>query len=142
MSANEVLETYKVHVELAERVASLRESMNQLYSGMVTSIVAASILLYRLAPDAEPALVLPIVGGVVSVSWLFAVLSVTGRLYAKSTVLKELEKRLPFDFLIKEDRVFNASRVRHLFRRKHTLLFTPIAFLAVCVVWLCSIVGQ
>ena len=75
-----LFETYKLHTELAERVASLREGLNKLYSGMVTSIVAASVLLHRLLPDAEAVWVLPVLGIVVSLSWMFSFQSVTGRL--------------------------------------------------------------
>ena len=50
---NLLFETYKLHAELAERVASLREGLNKLYSGMVTGIVAASVVLHRLVPDSK-----------------------------------------------------------------------------------------
>ena len=65
MNANDrelLFETYKLHAELAERVAALREGLNKLYSGMVVGIVAASVLLHRLAPNAETTWLLPIVG--------------------------------------------------------------------------------
>ena len=45
-------EIYKLHTELAERVASVREGVNSVYAGLVAGIVAASVLLHRLDPDA------------------------------------------------------------------------------------------
>ena len=128
-----LFETYKLHAELAERVASLRESLNKLYSGMVASIVAASVLLHRLAPDAGEIWVLPILGIVVSLAWMFSLHSVTGRLSAKHQVLVSLEKSLPFNFLDRENKEFDKCR---FVRRKHTGLLMPVAFLILCLVWL------
>ena len=96
-----LFETYKIHVDLAERVASLREGVNKLYSGMVTGIVSASLLLHRLVPDAATTWVLPTLGIVVSLSWMLARHSVSGRLFAKHEVLLALETELPFSFRLR-----------------------------------------
>ena len=134
-----LFETYKLHAELAERVAALREGLNKLYSGMVAGIVAASVLLHRLVPDAEATWVLPILGIVVSLSWMFSVHSVTGRLSAKHHVLVSLEENLPFNFLDRENKEFDKYRV---FRRKHTELLMPGAFLILCLIWLGFLLAQ
>ena len=135
---NHVLfETYKIHVELAERVASLREGVNKLYSGMVTATVAASVLLHRLVPNAETVWVLPSLGIVVSLSWMLSLYSVTGRLSAKHVALVALEAELPFDFLVREEAEFKKSR---FFRRSRTGLVMPGGFLALCVAWLAFLV--
>lgn len=136
MNTNEkhmLFETYKLHCELAERVASLRENLNKLYSGMVTSIVAASVLLYRLVPNADTTWILPALGILVSLSWMFSLHSITGRLSAKHNVLVSLEKELPFNFLDRESDEFNKSRI---LRRKYTGLVMPGAFLVLCIAWL------
>ena len=142
MSADDshlLFETYKLHAELAEQAASLREGLNKIYSGMVTSIVAASVLLHRLAPNAEAVWVLPTLGILVSLSWMLALHSVTGRLSAKHTVLVALETRLPFNFLDREDKEFNK---RCFIRRKHTGLVLPTAFLILCAAWLTVLIVQ
>ena len=82
-----MFETYKLHAELADSAASSRESLNRVYAGLVTSIVAASVLLHRLVPDSETTWVLPVLGIVVSLSWVFSLYSATGRLRAKHDVL-------------------------------------------------------
>ena len=132
-----LFETYKLHAELGERVASLREGVNKLYTGMVTGIVAASVLLHRLVPDAETVWVLPALGIVVALSWMLSLYSVTGRLSAKHAVLVALEAELPFDFLVREEAEFKKSR---FLRRSQTGLVMPSAFLALCVVWLAFLV--
>ena len=119
-----LFETYKLHAELAERVASLRESMNKLYSGMVTSIVAASVLLHKLAPGTETIWILYLLGILVSLSWMLSLHSVTGRLAAKHKVLVSLEKDLPYNFLDRENEEFEKCR---FFRRTIDAVGLPVA---------------
>ena len=133
-----LFETYKLHTELAEKVASLREGLNKLYSGMVTAIVGASVLLHREAPDAVTVLVLPLLGALVSIAWMLSLLSVTGRLIAKNQTLRTLEVELPFHFLRQENNEF--EKLRFVFRRKWTSLLIPFAFLILCIVWLLFLV--
>ena len=141
MSGNDrtpvVFETYKLHAELAERVASLREGVSKLYTGMVSGIVAASVILHRLVPDSETVWILPILGIVVALSWMLSLYSVTGRLSAKHAVLVALEAELPFGFLRREEAEF--KKIRFL-RRSRTGFVMPSAFLALCVAWLAFLV--
>ena len=136
---DQLLEIYKLHTELAERVASLREGLNKLYSGMVTSIVAVSVLLHRLVPDTESVLVLPVLGIVVSLSWMFSLYSVTGRLCAKHDVLVVLEKELPFQFFKQESHEFEKGG---FLRRRYTGLVMPVTFLALCVAWFAFLIVE
>ena len=82
---------YKLHAELAEQASSSRESLNKIYSGMVTAIVAGSVLIHRVAPDSDTMWVLPVLGIAISLSWMMSLHSATGRLSAKHTALLELE---------------------------------------------------
>ena len=106
---NLLFETYILHAELAERVAAAREGINKLHTSVVAGIVAASVLMHRLAPNTETLWVLSVLGMLVSVSWMFSIHSVTGRLTAKHKVLLILEKNLPFNFLDQESREFDKS---------------------------------
>ena len=119
---------YKLHVELAERVASSREDINKLHSGMVTGVVAASVLLHRLAPSTEMVWVLPVLGTIVSLSWVMSSLSMTANLKAKHNVLLTIEKVLPFDFLDRENLQFGNG----FWRRKYMALVMPVLFLLLC----------
>ena len=136
-----LFETYKLHAELAERVAAVREGLNKLYSGMVTSIVVASVLLYRLVPESESEtiLVLPALGIIVSLSWILALHSMTGRLVAKHDILVVLEQKLPFNFLKQENALFDKGG---FLRRKYTGLIMPCVFLAIFVIWLVFLLAQ
>ena len=131
-----LVEIYKVHAELAERAASSREGLNKLYTGMVSSIIAASVLLYRIAPDADAMWVLPALGVVVSVCWLLSIQSLTGRLAAKHRVLVDLEANLPFDFLRRENEAFDSGG---FVRRKWSGALMPGLFLVICTAWLATL---
>ena len=127
-----LLGIYTLHAELAEQASSSRESLNRLYSGMVTAIVAASVLIHRLAPDSETMWVLPVLGIAVSLSWMMSLLSVTGRLSAKHAILLELESELPFAFFKREDAEFDKLRI---VRRKWSAFLMPAAFLVISSAW-------
>ena len=128
-----LFETYKLHAELARDIDSNREGLNKIYAGMVTSIIAASVLLYRLVPDVETIWMLPILGIMVSLSWMFSLHSITGKLCAKHVVLLDLEKELPFQFFQQEEDKFEKGR---FLRRKYSGLIMPSAFLTLCVIWI------
>ena len=128
---------YKLHAELAEQAASSRESLNKLYSGMVSAIVAGSVLIHRVAPDSGTMWVLPALGIVISLSWMMSLHSATGRLSAKHTTLLELESRLPFAFLERENEEFEKRRI---VRRKWTGLLMPGAFLVLSGTWLITLI--
>ena len=134
-----LFETYRLHAELAERAASLREGINKLYAAMVAGVVAASLLLYRVAPDTDTVWMLPTLGILVSVSWMLSLHSVTGRLIAKHNTLATLEKKLPFDFLCQEDEEFKS---RFFVRRRWTAPAMPVSFLLLCGAWLGFLIQQ
>ena len=136
--ATSLLEIYKLHTDLAEQTAASREGLNKLYTGMVSSIIAASVLIQRVAPAADAIWVLPVLGMVVSVCWLMSLHSITGRLSAKHVVLVELEAELPFRFLEREDRAFNRGG---FVRRKWSAAAMPVLFLAMCLAWLVASTG-
>ena len=124
-----LFETYKIHVELAERVAHLRENVNRLHSSMISGVVTAFVLLYRFAPDTAWAM--PLLGIIIAISWIMSFRSVTARLSAKHTVLKELEVEIAaFSFLTKEEMEFGHG----FWRRKYMALVMPVLFLLVCIV--------
>lgn len=128
-----LLEIYRLHAELAEQAAAGRENQNKLYSGMVASIMAASVLLHRVAPDSETMWVLPVLGMVVSVSWMMSLRSMTARLAAKHIVLVELETSLPFEFLKRENEEFDRTQGP---RRKWSAMVMPSVFIILCIAWL------
>lgn len=132
-----MFETYKLHAELAERLASLREDVNKIHSGMVTGVVAATVVVNRLTPQQgsspELAWVLPVLGIVVSVSWVMSFLSMNAKLTAKNDVLAALETHLPCDFFQQEKcAYFRGSSLKTFFTRKYIALIMPVLFAVLC----------
>ena len=131
-----IVEIYKLHANLAEQAAISREGLNKLYTGMVSSIIAASVLLQRFAPGAEMSWILPCLGALVSSCWMLSLGSITGRLSAKHAVLLNLESRLPFAFFDQENEEFEQ---RGFVRRKWSSALMPAVFLLICLVWLVAV---
>lgn len=134
-----LIEVYKLHAELAEQAATSREGLNKLYTGMVSSIIVASVLFQRFAPGAETAWVLPCLGVVVATCWMLSLGSMTGRLSAKHAVLVDLESQLPFDFFRKENEAFDKGGY---VRRKWSGALMPAFFLLVCLGWLAVVLAS
>ena len=128
---------YKLHAELAEQASLLRESLNKTYSGMVTAVVAGSVLIYRVVPTSDTMWMVALLGIVISLSWMLSLHSATGRLSAKHMVLVELESWLPFAFLKRENDAFHKLCIA---RRKWTGLLMPSAFLTISSVWLIALI--
>ena len=134
-----MFETYRLHAELAERLASLREDVNKLHSGMVTGVVAATVIINRLTPQQgnspELAWVMPVLGIVVSLSWVMSFLSMNAKLTAKNDVLVALEEHIPFEFFQKEKcAYFGGNRLKKFFTRKYIALIMPVLFAGLCLV--------
>lgn len=134
-----LFETYKLHAELAQRVDESREGLNKIYSGMVSGIVVASVLLQRFVPDSETTWLFPALGLVISLSWMLSLKSVTDKLLAKHDVLLELEKKIPFNFFTQQHHKFVK---KGFLRRKDSGKIMPTAFLLFCVVWLLILLVQ
>ncbi|MCY4303440.1 MAG: hypothetical protein OXC62_01430 [Aestuariivita sp.] len=128
-----LLRIYELHAELAERAALAREGLNKIYSGIVAAIIAGSVLFYRIVRIDEILWVLPTLGILISLSWMVSLHSATGRLSAKHKVLLDLETKLPFEFLKRENEEFKKLFV---IRRKWTALLMPLSFLSLSCAWL------
>jgi len=123
-------EAYKLHAELAERLSSQREDVNKLHSGVVAGIITGAVILQRLSPSNELVWVLPVLGILVSASWIMSILSMTEKLKAKNVALTTLEKQcIPFHFLTVESNKFQYKWLR----RNNTALVLPGFFAALCV---------
>ena len=133
IETNELFDTYKLHAELADQASHSRERLTAIYSGMVTAIIAASVLIHRFAPDSSTMWVLALLGPIVSISWIFSFASITGRLSAKNAVLQELEQKLQFGFLTIENERFSKSQI---IRRKYSGQIMPVSFFVISNVWL------
>ena len=103
---DELLELYKLHAELADRVSQRREGANRLYAGLLTGLIVALGAVLKLVPSSELANVIFLLGGilgaVLSVSWYIVIRSYRQLNTGKFKALHELEGHLVYPFFKRE----------------------------------------
>lgn len=103
---NGLLEIYKLHVQLADRVSQRREAANQRYAGLLTALTAFVGALFKFGNrDEFTDIILSIIGtlGVLlSISWCIVINSYRQLNSGKFQTLHDLEKELPYPFFKRE----------------------------------------
>ena len=141
---NELLEIYKLHAELADRVSQRREGANRLYVSLLLGLVALLAALLRFgAGDLSPRIVLlaaGIVGALLSASWYVVIRSYRQLNTGKFLALHELEQKIAYPFFEREWELLGKGADRRRYWRLTIVeTFLPIAFFALsCVLLLCS----
>ena len=140
---SELLEIYKLHAELADRVSQRREAANQRYVGMLVGLAAFLAVLLRFGGEEIPAIAIRLVsvlGMVVSFSWYVVIRSYRQLNTGKFDALHELEEKLAYPFFKREWDLLGQGRD---FRRywKLTVVenFLTLAFLVLSLLlFVCS----
>ena len=103
---NELLELYKLHAELADRVSQRREGANRLYVSLLVGLVVFVAALLRFGTDgvsADTVLICTgILGMLLSASWFIVIRSYRQLNTGKFLALQELESKLAYPFFTKE----------------------------------------
>ena len=103
---SELLEIYKLHSELADRVSQRREGANRIYVSVLVGFVVFLGALLRFGIGEIPIkLVLCVLGGVgalLSVSWYVVIRSYRQLNSGKFRALHELEAKLAYPFFKRE----------------------------------------
>ena len=124
-----LLEIYKLHAELADRVSQRREGAHRLYVSLHVGLVIFLAALLRFGfGDAPEHLVLGTVGGfgsLLSASWFVVIGSYRQLNARKFHVLHDLEKGLPYQFFTLEDKKNN-----RYWRLTYVEVTLPVIFLA------------
>ena len=105
-NSNEILELYKLHAELADRVSQRREAANRLFVGLLTGLCAVLAAFARFGTGDIPHWALLLGGGVLGVAlsaaWFIVIRSYRQLNSGKFAVLDELESKLAFPFFRRE----------------------------------------
>lgn len=103
---NQLLEIYKLHAELADRVSQRREGANRLHVSLLVALFALLAGLLRFgfgeAPESLILGALGVLGALLSVSWYLIIRSYRQLNSEKFRVLHELEDQLVYQFFRKE----------------------------------------
>ncbi len=103
---HELLELYKLHAELADRVSQRREGANRLYVGLLAGLAAFLAVLLRFGVGDLPVRVVLVLVGLVGtllcVSWYVVLRSYRQLNTGKFLALRELESKLAYPFFRRE----------------------------------------
>ena len=102
----ELLEVYKLHAELADKVSQRREGANRLYVTLMTGFIVLLVAMLRFGSGDIPVWIILTAGGaigaLISLSWCGVVRSYKQLNSGKFAILQELEEQLAFPFFTKE----------------------------------------
>lgn len=131
---DELLEIYKLHAELADRVSQRREGANRLYVSLLAGIVVFLGALIRFGiGDVPTEFVLCAVGSfgvLLSLSWYVLIRSYRQLNTGKFKALHELEERLAYPFYQREwDLLGEGKRISRYWKLTVVETVLPIIFL-------------
>ena len=118
---SELLEIYRLHAELADRVSQRREGANRLYVSLLLALVLFLAALLRFGAGDVPGDVIVgtvgIIGVVLSISWLLVIRSYRQLNTGKLKALEELETRLEYPFFKCEWQLLGKGKDRGMYWR-------------------------
>jgi len=116
-SKDQLLEIYKLHAELADRVSQRREGANRLHVSLLSGFLVFLAALLQFGSGEIPASVLllfsGIIGMAVSGSWYIVIRSYRQLNTGKFAALDELEQKLAYPFFRREWELLERSRNRN-----------------------------
>ena len=129
----ELLEIYKLHAELADRVSQRREGANRLYVSLLSGLVLFVAALLRFGTDGLSMDVVLFGAGVLgmtfSVSWYFVIRSYRQLNTGKFKALQDLECCLAYPFFRKEwDLLGQGKERRRYWMLTKVETFLPLMF--------------
>ena len=113
---SELLEIYRLHAELADRVSQRREGANRLYVSLLMTLVLFLAALLRFTPGSVPGTAVVILacvtGAALSASWWLVIRSYCQLSTGKFKALHELEGHLAYAFYVREWELFGKGKDR------------------------------
>lgn len=144
---DQLLEIYKLHAELADRVSQRREGTNRLYVSLILGLVVFLATFFRFGfGDMPEWLVLITTGGtgiLLSVSWFVVIRSYRQLNSEKFRVLHDLEKQLSYQFFTLEwDPQSKGEKSNRYWKLTHVETILPciffLMFLALTIYSICN----
>ena len=133
MAIDPILELYKLHAELADRVSQRREGANRLFVSLLTGLLVFLAALLRFGTgDLGAGAVMGLFGAaglLLSAAWFIVLRSYRQLNTGKFEALHELEKKLPYPFFAREWELLHEGRTfRKYWRLTVVETLLPIIF--------------
>lgn len=135
-SQSQILDIYKIHVEMADRVSQRRENTNRLFVAILSAMVVLIVAMPGFAPNTEllPAkFTIPIValtGVFLAAAWFVVIKSYRQLNDGKFQALHELEQSLPFSFYTIEWNKLQRGENRRVYWKLTVVeTFLPLIFI-------------
>lgn len=130
---NQLLEIYKLHAELADRVSQRREGANRLHVSLLSGFLVFLAALLRFGSGEIPAFILLLFAGItgmsISTSWYIVIRSYRQLNTGKFAALDELEQRLDYPFFRREWELLEQGRNRNRYWKLTVVeTFLPLIF--------------
>ncbi|MYB77115.1 MAG: hypothetical protein F4X83_08475 [Chloroflexi bacterium] len=147
--SEQLLEQYKLYVEMADRISQRRDQSNRLYASLLTALVALLLVFTRLDLSTEIGTVVLLVDGIsgilLSTVWFVNLQSYSTLNKVKFTIINDLESRLPAQGYSTEEELLRQSNGWFGYRRLTAVeQLAPVVFsLPFCVLIaysLCSLI--
>ena len=117
----ELLEIYKLHAELADRVSQRREGANRLYASLLVGLALFAAAILRFGTDGLSADVVLFwtgaLGSILSVSWYVVIRSYRQLNTGKFDALQDMERQLAYPFFTKEWELLGEGKRRSRYWR-------------------------
>ncbi len=110
---HELIEIYKLHAELADRVSQRREGANRLFVSILVAVFALTGLLTRFGGSGVGEHYVPIIsllGTLLSGAWCLVIRSYQQLNTGKFKALHELEEKLAYPFFKREWELLSAGK--------------------------------
>ena len=132
-SRDQLLEIYKLHAELADRVSQRREGANRLHVSLLSSFLVFLATLLRFGPGEISISTLLFFSGItgmsISVAWYIVIRSYRQLNTGKFAALDELEQKLDYPFFRREWQLLGQGRNYNRYWKLTVVeTFLPIIF--------------
>lgn len=135
----ELLEIYKLHAELADKVSQRREGANRLYVSLLTGllILLAAFLKYGtgMIPVWLVLMAVGVIGILLSASWFIVIRSYRQLNSGKFAALHELEEKLAYPFFKREWELLKEGKDKSRYWKLTVVeTFLPISFFVISLI--------
>ncbi|CAM9873108.1 unnamed protein product [Ectocarpus fasciculatus] len=114
---HQLLEQYKLYVEMADRVSQRRQAANRFYISLLSALGGLNLLLEKFLETSTDTILWAVLTIIISVLWWFNINSYRQLNSGKFKVIHEMEQQLPFACYDKEWEHLGRGKQNKLYRQ-------------------------